>query len=64
MNIQVKNYANTPNYFGIREECTDKSKPFILMWKRNTIATNNTVAVIPEDFFYKLLEAYTKVNKI
>ena len=64
VNIQVKNYANTPNYFGIREECTDKSKPFILIWKRNTIATNNTVAVIPEDFFYKLLEAYTKVNKI
>ena len=64
VNIQVKNYANTPNYFGIREECTDKSKPFTLIWKRNTIATDNTVAIIPEDFFYKLLDAYTKINKI
>lgn len=56
VNIQVKNYANTPNYFGIREECTDKSKPFTLIWKRNTIPTDNTVAVVPVDFFYKLLE--------
>ena len=64
VNIQVKNYANTPNYFGIREDCTDKSKPFTLIWKRNTIPTDNTVAVIPVDFFYKLLDAYTKINKI
>ena len=64
INIQVKNYANTPNYFGIREECTDKSKPFTLIWKRNTIPTDNTVAIIPVDFFYKLLDAYTKINKI
>lgn len=64
VNIQVKNYANTPNYFGIREECTDKSKPFTLIWKRNTIPTDNTVAIVPVDFFYKLLDAYTKINKI
>lgn len=64
VNIQAKNYSNTPNYFGIREECPDKSKPFTLIWKRNTISTNNTVAIIPEDFFYKLLDAYTKYNKI
>ena len=64
INIQVKNYANTPNYFGIREECTDKSKPFTLIWKRNTVQNDNTVAIIPVDFFYKLLDVFTKHNKI
>ena len=64
VNIQVKNYANTPNYFGIREECTDRSKPFTLIWKRNTIPTDNTIAIVPVNFFYKLLDAYTKINKI
>lgn len=64
VNIQVKNYANTPNYFGIREECPDKSKPFCLCWKKNTITTNNTVYIIPDDFFYELLDCYTKQHKI
>lgn len=64
INIQVKNYANTPNYFGIKSECTDKSKPFCLCWKKNTITTNNIVYFVPEDFFYELLDCYTKQHKI
>lgn len=64
VNIQAKNYANTPNYFGIKEECTDKSKPFLLCWKKNTLQSNNVVFFVPEDFFYELLDAYTKQNNI
>ena len=64
INIQVKNYANTPNYFGIRNECPDKSKPFCLCWKKNTLNSDNIIYMVPEDFFYKLLEAYTKQNRI
>ena len=65
INIQAKNYANTPSYFSIREECPDKSKPFCLCWKKNNIPIkDNIVYMIPEDFFYKLLEAYTKQNRI
>lgn len=60
INIQVKNYANTPNYFGIRNECPDKSKPFCLCWKKNTISDNNIIYMVEEEFFYKLLDAYTK----
>lgn len=64
VNIQAKNYANTPNYFGIRNECPDKSKPFCLCWKKNTIDSDNIIYMIPEDFFYELLNAYTIQNKI
>lgn len=64
INIQVKNYANTPNYFNIKEECPDKSKPFCLCWKKNTLTTDNIVYFVPEDFFYELLDCYTKIHKI
>ena len=64
VNIQVKNYANTPNYFGIREECPDKSKPFCLCWKKNTVTKDNTIFFVPDTFFYQLLDAYTKINHI
>ena len=64
VNIQVKNYANTPNYFGIREECPDKDKPFCLCWKKNTVTKDNTIYMIPDTFFYQLLDAYTKINHI
>ena len=64
VNIQAKNYANTPSYFNIREQCSDKSKPFCLCWKKNTLTTDNTVFIIPDYFFYQLLDAYTKQNHI
>ena len=34
VNIQCKNTKNLPNYFTIRDACTDKSKPFCLAWKK------------------------------
>lgn len=64
VNIQAKNYANTPSYFNIREQCPDKSKPFCLCWKKNTLTTDNTIYMIPDYFFYQLLDAYTKQNHI
>lgn len=65
VNIQAKNYANTPSYFSIREACNDKSKPFCLCWKKNTISSkDNIIYMIPEDFFYELLEIYSKTKKL
>lgn len=64
INIQVKNYANTPSYFNIREDCPDKSKPFCLCWKKNTLTKDNTIYMIPDSFFYELLDAYTKQHNI
>ena len=61
VNIQCKNTQNLPNYFTIRDACTDKSKPFCLMWKKAAEGGSNslgTVAVIPIDFFYELLKNY------
>lgn len=62
--FQVKNYANTPSYFNIKDQCTKTDKPFCLFWKKNTRTTDNTVFMVPEDFFFKLLDAYTKQNNI
>ena len=59
VNVQCKYMANTPNYFTIRDACTDKDKPFVIVWKK---ATNNgsnspgTVAIIDSEYFYHLLE--------
>ena len=58
-NLQAKYTQNLPNYFTIRDECTDKEKPFCMAWKK---ATNNgsqspgTVVVIPLEYFYKLIK--------
>lgn len=59
INIQCKHYANTPSYFSIREECSDKSKPFVLLWKKSAgegSVSPGTVAIIPVDYFYELLK--------
>lgn len=61
--IQAKNYAKTPNYFGIRESSTDE-RPFCLCWKKNTLNKDNIVYMIPEDLFYDMLLAYSKYNNI
>lgn len=61
VNIQCKHYKNTPNYFKIREECGDKSKPFTIVWKKSAEGGNNspgTVAIIPIELFYEFLKAY------
>lgn len=67
VNIQCKHYANTPSYFTIRDACPDKNKPFMVAWKKSASGgelSPGTIAMIPIDFFYKLLDAYTKQNKL
>lgn len=58
--IQAKHYSNFPNYFKIREECTDP-RDFVLIWKKSAEAgeiSKGTVAVMDVDLFYRLLENY------
>lgn len=58
VNIQCKNTQNLPNYFTIRDACTDKSKPFCLAWKKAAEGGSNspgTVMIIPIDLFYEFL---------
>lgn len=60
--IQCKNTQTLPNYFKLRELCPD-SRPFCLLWKKAAelgSISDGAVAVIPIDFFYKLLENYHK----
>lgn len=61
INIQAKNTQNLPNYFTIRDACTDKTKPFCLAWKKAAEGGSNSpgsVMVVPMDFFYELLSVY------
>lgn len=58
VNIQSKYTQNLPNYFDIRDTCTDKSKPFCMIWKKagkDGEDSRGTVAIIPVDYFYQLL---------
>lgn len=58
--IQAKHYANFPNYFNIKAECTDP-REFILIWKKSAKSGENskgTVAIMDVDFFYELLKNY------
>lgn len=59
--IQAKRTSNTPNYFGIRDSSTDK-RPFCLCWQSEKVG--DIVYFVPEDFFYTLLDTYTKYNHI
>jgi hypothetical protein len=48
-----------PNYFDIRDACSDKEKPFCVIWKKagkEGFSSRGTVAIIPERFFYQLLK--------
>jgi hypothetical protein len=59
INIQNKYTANTPNYFGIRDACSDKSKPFVLFWKKATNDGTNspgTIVMVPDWYFYELIK--------
>lgn len=65
VNIQCKYMANTPNYFAIRDACTDKSKPFAVVWKKATNDGSNspgTVAILDADYFYHLLRVEQQYN--
>ena len=60
--IQCKNTQNLPNYFTIRENCSDK-RPLALLWKKVGevgSVSEGTLAIIPIEYFYKLLENYKK----
>ena len=57
INIQAKNTINTPNYFAIREACPDKTKPFVIIWKKsNYEKRDNEIAMIPLKYLYKILK--------
>ena len=58
--IQAKHYANFPNYFNIRSECTDP-RDLVMIWKKSAEAgsiSKGTLAVMDVNLFYKLLESY------
>jgi cobalamin biosynthesis Mg chelatase CobN len=57
--IQCKNTQNLPNYFTIREACTDP-RPLALLWKKvnNDGISPGTLALIPIDYFFELLSYY------
>lgn len=58
--IQCKFTQNLPNYYTIREACNDP-RDLALIWKKsaeeNSIS-KGTLAIIPVNLFYKLLEYY------
>lgn len=59
INIQTKYTINFPNYFSIRDKCTDKTKPFGIVWKKTATSGSispGIVAIIPFDFFCNLLK--------
>lgn len=61
VNIQAKNMKNTPNYFDIRDACTDKAKPMVVLWKKAAGNGQNSpggIAMIDMDFFFELLSCY------
>lgn len=58
VNIQCKYTKNTPNYFEISSSCTDKTKPFAIIWKKTGDEGHNspgTLAMIPFDYFLQLI---------
>ena len=64
VNIQAKYTQNMPNYFDIRDACSDKVTPFCMVWKKagkDGSPSRGTVAVIPVEYFYELLK-HEKVN--
>ncbi len=58
--IQCKSTQNLPNYYTIREACTDP-RDLILLWKKsaeeNSIS-KGTLAILPIDLFYEFLKLY------
>lgn len=58
VNIQSKYTQNMPNYFDIRDACSDKSKPFCMIWKKagkDGSPSRGTVCVMPVEYFYQLI---------
>lgn len=57
VNIQTKYTQATPNFFAIRNACTDKDKPFVILWKKAVLGkiSPGTIAMIPAELFYELI---------
>ena len=58
--IQAKHTQNLPNYFRIREACSDP-RPLALFWKKTADVgsiSDGMVAIVDLDFFYELLKVY------
>ena len=60
---QCKKTRNTPNYFGIEDECPLKDKPFVIFWNKQEVKEGNVnmssageIVMIPKEYFYKLLQ--------
>lgn len=58
--FQAKHTQTLPNYYKIREACTD-SRPLVLLWKKS--AEENSIskgklAIVDWDFFFTLLSNY------
>lgn len=58
--FQAKHTQTLPNYYRIREACTDE-RPLVLLWKKS--AEENSIskgklAIVDWDFFFTLLENY------
>lgn len=67
INIQAKHTANTPSYLKIKDECPYKDKPFVLFWKKSPTegsTSPGSAVMVPVDFFYTLLECYSKQNNL
>lgn len=63
-NLQIKYCNTTPNYFSIRDMCTDKTMPFSIIWKKSTNNGKNSpgiIAMIPYEFFLDLMKNF--INK-
>lgn len=62
VNIQTKYQQATPNYFTIRDACTDKDKPFVVLWKKAVPDKKSpgTIAMIPAELLYELLSLLNK----
>lgn len=58
--FQAKHTQTLPNYYKIRESCTDE-RPLVILWKKS--AEENSIskgklAIVDWDFFFTLLENY------
>lgn len=59
INIQAKYTQNLPNYFDIRDACSDKSKPFTLFWKKagkDGGQSPGQIVLVPVEYFYELIK--------
>lgn len=77
VSIQAKSYKSCPDYNSIRQGCDVIDKPFVIGWQNSNcddwfaarklskdIPIEKELFLVPADFFYKLLEGYSKYNKI